>query len=160
MKKMRYSLVRTLSFIVGLSLLASWTQERKPAREFYQFTIYHYKSAEQEKVLDSYLQNALLPALHRMKIGHIGVFKAISNDTSSTKMLYVLVPVKSLEMITKIPSKLSADKEYQSNGADYINAVVHGLALYPDGNNFTPGISPGPATTSARIEGEQERQGL
>ena len=123
MKKMRYSLLRTLSFIVGLSLLASWTQERKPAREFYQITIYHYKSAEQEKVLDSYLQNALLPALHRMNLSHIGVFKAISNDTSSTKMLYVLVPVKSLEMITKMPSKLSADKEYQSNGADYINAL-------------------------------------
>lgn len=123
MKKKRYSLLRTLSFIVGWSLLASWTQERKPAREFYQFTIYQYKNAEQEKVLDNYLQNALLPALHRMNLSHIGVFKAISNDTSSTKMIYVLVPVKSLEMITKMPSKLSGDKEYQSNGADYINAL-------------------------------------
>jgi len=123
MKKMRYSLLRILSLIVGLSLLASWKQERKPVREFYQFTVYHFTNAEQEKSLDNYLQNALLPALHRMNISHIGVFKALSNDTSSTKMLYVLVPVKSLEMITKIPSKLSADKEYQSSGSDYINAL-------------------------------------
>lgn len=123
MKRAFNFLTRSAFLVVVLSLLSSWSVERKPAREFYQFTIYHYSSAEQEKALDTYLQNALLPALHRMNIMHVGVFKAISNDTSATKSLYMLVPVKSLEMIIKIPAKLSADKEYQSNGADYINAL-------------------------------------
>lgn len=123
MKKMVSYLVRGSFLLLSLMVLLSWSQVGKPVREFYQFTIYHYSSAEQEKALDNYLQNALLPALHRMNIMHIGVFKAISNDTSAKKTLYVLVPVKSLEMITRIPLKLSADKEYQSNGGDYINAV-------------------------------------
>jgi hypothetical protein len=123
MKKMFYFVVRGLSLIVGWSLLLSWLQERKPVREFYQFTVYYYSNAEQEKTLDKYLQNALLPALHRMNITHVGVFKAISNDTAAIKALYVLLPMKSLDMVTRIPVKLNADKEYQSNGADYINAV-------------------------------------
>ena len=123
MKKSLYFLLKTLSLLVGWSLILSWSQGRKPAREFYQLTVYHYGNAEQEKILDNYLQNALLPALHRMSITHIGVFKAISNDTSTAKTLYVLLPLKSLDMVTKIPTKLSADNDYQSKGAEYINAV-------------------------------------
>jgi NIPSNAP len=123
MKKIFYFSLRSISLIIGCSLLLSWSQERKPVREFYQFIVYHYSTAEQEKVLDNYLQNALLPALQRMNVMHIGVFKAISNDTAAAKSLYVLVPMKSVEMITKIPAKLNADKEYQANGADYINAI-------------------------------------
>jgi len=104
-------------------LLSSWSKGSKPAREFYQFTIYHFSSVEQEKALDNYLEHALLPALHRMNINHVGVFKAIANDTAAAKVLYVLIPVKSLDMVTKIPAKLTNDKEYQSKGAGYINAA-------------------------------------
>jgi len=100
----------------------SWTDDKKPAREFYQVTTYHFNSADQEKILDSYLQNALLPALHRIKINNVGVFKAWANDTSSSKLLYVLLPVKSLEMLAKISDKLKQDNSYQAAGADYINA--------------------------------------
>jgi NIPSNAP len=123
MKRAFYFLIRNVYLVVVLLFISAWSPERKPAREFYQFTIYHFSTAEQEKALDSYLQNALLPALHRMNINQVGIFKAISNDTSAAKSLYVLVPVKSLEMILKIPAKLSADKEYQSTGADYLNAA-------------------------------------
>ena len=123
MKKSKSRIVRTCFLLLLLPiLLSSWSRSGKPAREFYQFTVYHYSSMEQEKVLDNYLQQALLPALHRMNINHVGVFKAIANDTAATKSLYVLLPVKSLDMILKIPAKLSDDKEYQSKGADYINA--------------------------------------
>ena len=82
---MKKSLAFTLFL---LTLTASWSfKPGKPAREYYQFTIYHYSTAEQEKGLDDYLQNALLPALHRMNIAHVGVFKAIANDTSASKLL-------------------------------------------------------------------------
>ncbi|MEP7374973.1 MAG: NIPSNAP family protein [Chitinophagaceae bacterium] len=123
MKKMLYFSFKSLFLIVGWSLLSSWSQGGKPAREFYQFTVYHYSNADQEKMLDNYLQNALLPALHRMSIKNVGVFKAIANDTAVSKTLYVLLPIKSLEMLTKIPAKLNADSDYQSKGAEYINAV-------------------------------------
>lgn len=98
-------------------------QTNKAEREFYQLTIYHYKTDTQEIMLDKYLQEALLPALHRLNIKNVGVFKAIANDTASLKVLYVFVPVKSLDALTMIPAKLSVDKAYQTAGTNYINAI-------------------------------------
>ena len=117
---MKKSLV-FLPLLLILTTLLSF-KPGKPVREYYQLTIYHYNTAEQEKGLETYLQNALLPALHRMNIAHAGVFKAIANDTSASKLLYVLVPLKSLDMAAKIPAKLDADQAYQTAGAEYLNA--------------------------------------
>lgn len=102
----------------------SFSQKRDD-REFYQLTVYYYANTGQEQKLDTYLQDALLPALHRAKIAQVGVFKAISNDTSSSKSLYVLLPLKSLDMLGKLEAALAADKEYQQKGADYINALYN-----------------------------------
>jgi len=107
-------------FFIGL---LSWNANKKPMREFYQLTVYHFKSPEQEKVLDNYFQNALLPALHRMKITNVGVFKSWANDTLADKLVYVFVPFKSLDMVTELPSKLKADAGYMSAGAPYIDAA-------------------------------------
>ena len=109
--------------VISIFIVVSWSQPQKPARSFYQLTVYHYSQPAQEKVLDNYLQQALLPALHRMQINTVGIFKAIANDTSNTKTLYVLIPLSSLDMITKMADKLADDKAYQARGADYINAV-------------------------------------
>lgn len=109
--------------IVGLLFFLSTNRVAASGKTYYQLTVYHYTTESQEQVLDNYLQQALLPALHRQQIKQVGVFKAISNDTSTVKKLYVLVPFNSLEAITAVPSKLQNDKEYQTKGAAYINAV-------------------------------------
>lgn len=122
--------MKTRVILAGLSILffyilvtgTAFAQTKKSVREFYQLTIYHYKTDTQEIILDKYLQQALLPALHRLNIKNVGVFKAIANDTSSSKVLYVFVPVKSLDALKMIPAKLWVDKAYQSAGTDYINA--------------------------------------
>ncbi len=104
-------------------ILLSWDVNKKPMREFYQLTVYHFKNAEQEKVLDNYFQNALLPALHRMKISNVGVFKSWANDTLPDKVAYVFIPFKSLEVVTDLPSKLKEDAGYLSVGAGYLDAA-------------------------------------
>lgn len=91
-------------------------------KEYYQFTIYHYSTTSQEKILDNYLQLALLPALHRMDISKVGVFKPLSNDTATDKLLYVFVPAPAVEKLITINQKLQSDKTYQAAGADYINS--------------------------------------
>lgn len=96
-----------------------------PARSFYQLTVYQYQTAEQEQVIDDYLQHALVPALHRMNIRSVGVFKAIGNDTAAIKKLYVLIPLTTLNIVTDITRKLSADKEYQSKGEAYLAATYN-----------------------------------
>jgi len=113
-----------IQFFLGIILVgnSAWAQNGKQAREFYQLTIYHYYSVDQEKVLNHYFQQALLPALHRMGVAKVGVFKNLANDTSVSKSVFILIPVKSLEFLNQIQEKLSADKNYQSSGSEYINA--------------------------------------
>ena len=114
-------------FVGGIFLitLLSWDVNKKPMREFYQLTVYHFKSVEQEKVLDNYFQNALLPALHRMKINNVGVFKSWANDTVADKLIYVFIPMKSLETAAELPPKLKGDADYVSAGAAYLDAAYN-----------------------------------
>ncbi|MFX6218111.1 hypothetical protein ABTF55_20145, partial [Acinetobacter baumannii] len=84
--------------------------DKNPNKEFYQITIYRYNRPQQELVLDNYLQNALLPALHRLGIKNIGIFKDIANDTTEQKKLFVIIPATSVEKLYTITDKLSGDK--------------------------------------------------
>ncbi len=106
-----------------LSILSSFHGHIAKGREFYQITVYHFSNAAQEKVLDNYLQQALIPSLHRLKIEKVGVFKPIANDTATVKQVYVLIPMTSVDMVTKIPNGLQKDNAYQAAAAEYINAV-------------------------------------
>ncbi len=117
-------IIRSVALIVlAATFFQSWVPVKETKREFYQLTVYHFITASQEKMIDNYLQNALVPALHKISIKNIGVFKDHSNDTITDKKLYVLTPISSIDQLVKINSKLSADKEYNLNGADYLNAV-------------------------------------
>jgi NIPSNAP len=119
----KYTAANLVTFVIlPVFIFASWIKPKKAVREFYQITVYHYSQPEQEKILDNYLEKALLPALHRMQISNVGVLKAIANDTSNNKNLYVLIPLTSVDMVTKIADKLAADKLYQDAGTAYINA--------------------------------------
>lgn len=122
MKRMIRSVVTVSLVFVTALLLQSWSLTGKSKREFYQITVYHYNNASQEKVLDNYFQNALVPALHRLNIKNIGVFKNHANDTLADKTMYVIMPIQ-LTDIVNIPTKLNNDKDYQSKGAEYLDAV-------------------------------------
>lgn len=111
------------SFLIAIvALIQGWSPAKKTKREFYQLTVYHYTNSSQEKVLDNYFQNALLPALHRMNIKNIGVFKNHSNDTLTDKTMYVFMPVEWNNIVNMI-GKLNNDKEYQLKGSEYLDAV-------------------------------------
>ncbi len=119
MRKKMYLLFCAVSCFVFVSSFA-----QKPAKQsFYQLTVYHYTTAEQEKVLDSYLQNALLPALHRQQYKDVGVFKAIANDTAKEKLLYVLITAPAVEQFTGVAAKLEKDAAYLQAGKEYLDAV-------------------------------------
>jgi hypothetical protein len=92
------------------------------SREFYQITVYHFTSAEQENAIDGYLKNALVPALHRRGIKSVGVFKARANDTASDKRMYVLIPFKHIEEVANLSSRLLEDQQYLQNGKEYLDA--------------------------------------
>jgi hypothetical protein len=111
------------TIVAGPSREKSITREKSPSREFYSIRVYQLKSTDQESRLDTYLQTALLPALHRMGISGIGVFKAIGNDTAAVKKVYVLIPFKSLEQYTGLATALDKDAQYNTDGKDFVEAA-------------------------------------
>lgn len=94
-------------------------------RSFYEIKIYTISSNSQEEMLDSYLKDAYIPALHRQGVKSIGVFKPRSSTEDAGKKVYVLTPLKSQKQLLTIESKLAKDAAYQISGSAYINALYN-----------------------------------
>lgn len=88
---------------------------------YYQLKVYHLKTSAQEVMVDGYLKDAFLPALHRAGINSVGVFKPIAKDTVE-QLVYVFIPFKKMDDFAKLNETLSKDKEYLKAGATYLNA--------------------------------------
>jgi hypothetical protein len=93
-----------------------------PPREYYLITVYHFRTTAQEKSLDDFLENALLPAWHRKGIKKIGAFKPLTNDTAVQKTLYVITPFTDAAQAESIEESLNNDKLFQEKGKAYIQA--------------------------------------
>ena len=90
--------------------------------EFYQITVYHFANTAQQELIEQYLKDAYLPALHKQKIKNIGVFTAINNDTAVDKRIYVIYPIQSLQQVLTIKENLDKDEAYKLNGKAYLEA--------------------------------------
>jgi hypothetical protein len=94
-------------------------------QEFYAIRVYELKTAQQEARVDSFLQFALLPALHRQHISGIGVFKFIGNDTAAIRRIYVFMPIKDLDQFASLPDQLAKDAQYLADGQSYLTATYN-----------------------------------
>jgi hypothetical protein len=91
-------------------------------REFYQLKTYVFDNDEQVRVTDEYLKNAFLPALKKLEINQVGVFKSGREEADTVRKTYVLIPLVSLDQLNFIEDKLSTDSTYLIAGKEYINA--------------------------------------
>ncbi len=114
--------MRNLFIPILLSLVLPLTTLAAPRQEFYSIRIYQLKTAEQETRVDAYLQTAFIPALHRMGITEIGIFKPVGNDTAAIRRIYVLIPFKNLEQYLGLSDALDKDAQYKLAGKDYLDA--------------------------------------
>jgi len=90
--------------------------------DYFQLKIYSYENAEQESMLDTYLQEALLPALHRIGIENVGVFKPIAGLNEREDFMMVATPFSSLEQFEQIPELLQEDADYLQSAEAYLDA--------------------------------------
>ena len=108
-----------IAFLVALSPVVC---AAKVPHDFYQIKIYHLKNTEQVDQVDQYLKNVYMPALHRLGIKNIGVFKPIANDTATLKFIYVLIPFKSTEAWMKLDENLTKDALFTSSAKSFKEA--------------------------------------
>jgi len=119
---------KLVNFFLGFAgSIAAFSAFADPApaagrQEFFAIRIYLIKTAQQEARVDSFLQFALLPALHRQKITGIGVFKPIGNDTAAIRRIYVFMPINDLDQFASLPDQLAKDGQYLADGRPYLTA--------------------------------------
>jgi len=92
-------------------------------RDYYQLTIYWIENDQQEAMLDSYLRDAYIPALHRSGIGKVGVFKPIEGKNEGKRFVMTFIPLASFQQFEEMPSWLVEDDTYREAGSKYIHAA-------------------------------------
>jgi hypothetical protein len=110
-------------FLILIAFGFSTSELTAQEKDYYQVKIYKIKSESQEASLDSYLESAYLPALHKGGIKNVGVFKPIEGKNETEPFIMVFIPFSSLQEFELLDAKLKADKEYQANGKAYIEAA-------------------------------------
>lgn len=86
-------------------------------QEYYELRVYRAKDADKRRMVDSYLERALVPALGRMGIDRIGVFTNM--DKPNDASIYVLIPYPTLEVFADVNPKLLLDKGYQKAAKEH-----------------------------------------
>lgn len=114
----RRFLASSLATMTGLSysgaLAMAGNSEAQGAsgktREYYELRKYYMQSGPQTKLTESYLSNALIPALNRLGMSPIGVFNLSIGPETPT--LYLLIPATSVEALVTSDLSLAKDKEF------------------------------------------------
>lgn len=89
-------------------------------REYYELRKYFMQSGPQTKLTESYVSDALIPALNRMGISPVGVFRLTIGPETPT--LYVLIPSTSVEALVTADLKLAQDKQFMQAAEPFWNA--------------------------------------
>jgi hypothetical protein len=108
--------------VTGIMLLSSFFLSANAQTDIFEIRIYSLKSAAQIDATDLYLKDVFMPAMHRMGIKNIGVFKPISNDTARLKQIVLLVPYISLDVWRKTKTSINGDQNYQDNAKTFLDA--------------------------------------
>ncbi|WP_036152498.1 NIPSNAP family protein [Maribacter forsetii] len=117
--KHKFPLPLLLLLLTAITSFSSLAQEK----EYYELKTYTIKNETQENMVDDYLRNAYLPALKRVGIENIGVFKLRPDKFKVSDKIYVLIPFQSLATFENLEEMLAVDKTHLSTGADYIHAT-------------------------------------
>ena len=89
-------------------------------REFYELRLYHLRVGPQDRAMHDFLRDVAIPAWNRAGIAPIGVFTVLFGLDRPTT--YVLLPYKSLEMISTVAERLAADDHYQRAALAFLAA--------------------------------------
>lgn len=112
-----------------LTLIAISTISTAQKRELYQIKTYNLQSEAQLTVTENFLKDAYLPALKKIGIKAVGVFKPKTFAADSIKKIVVVIPFASSKQFLQLDEKLAKDQQYLAVGAPYLKAA-HNQAPY------------------------------
>ncbi len=135
------------ALLLLLFVAVSFKSSGAAKQQYYEIRIYTISGPAQEKMVDAYLRDAYLPALHRAGIAKAGVFKPVETDTASYgKLVYLFIPFKTMEQYAELPGILEKDKVYSEAGKHLLMPHLTILPISkasehpPEGISFHAGI--------------------
>ena len=78
--------------------------------EFYEIRIYRVFDVEKQNDLETWMRDALMPALGRLGINNVGVFRNHGDPNDHSQ--FMVIPFEGLEQFASMNIKLAADKEF------------------------------------------------
>jgi len=96
-------------------------------REFYQIRRYSLESGPQTALTESYLGDALIPALTRMGMGPVGAFRL--DIGPETPVFYALIPGPSIEALAELNLRLAKDAEFLKAAEPFWSAPATAIAF-------------------------------
>ncbi len=91
-------------------------------RQYLELREYHMLLGDKQKQLHAFLENAAIPALNRLGIEPVGVFRLQFGQNRPT--LYVLLPHPSLESVVTLHDRLAEDDEFLEAGDGFLDAPL------------------------------------
>jgi hypothetical protein len=123
MKRINQFKLPVRAMLLFLFIALSFRSFGAPKQQYYEIRIYQIADKSQEGMVDAFLKDAYIPALHRAGISKAGVFKPVETDTASYgKLVYVFIPFRTLEEYSELPGILEKDKTYMAAGKSFIDA--------------------------------------
>lgn len=123
------TLAATAATVAGGIDLSAQSPGRAAPREYYELRAYRLKPGAPTGPVDAYLEQALLPALDKRGVKHVGVFTELDVDkpaqTGVAKPdtpVWVLIPHTTLESFATIGTEINTDPAVQKAGAAYLQA--------------------------------------
>lgn len=121
------------SSIIGTSVIASGltlpgAESQVNSKEIFELKEYELAFGGNQSILHNWLKEALIPALNKYGVSHVGVFSELGKF-EPTK-IYVLIPYPGIGEYFKLPSLIVED-------ADYLAASRNYNSLLPDNKIFS-----------------------
>jgi hypothetical protein len=96
-------------------------------REFYELRKYHMQSGPQTKLTETYVAEALIPALNRLGIAPVGAFHLDIGPETPT--LYVLLPTTNVETLATAEHRLQHDPVFMKAAEPFWSAPASAPAF-------------------------------
>jgi hypothetical protein len=120
MRNLKIPICMLTAFLLLFSVLLS--SFAAPKQQYMEVKLYRINGPVQEAMMDAFLKDAYLPALHRAGITNVGVCKPVAADTAFGKMVYVFIPYKTIDQYVQLQDKLAKDAVYAEAGKAFLDA--------------------------------------
>ncbi len=105
---------------LGLMMTSGSVAAADADRQLYEVRRYVQGENSDPAAIDSYLQDALLPALQRQGIDTVGVFSASPADETGVKQIVVAIAYANAAEMLGVKQKLATDESYNQAAAEYL----------------------------------------